>query len=498
MQNTIHVRWSSRIFFLIAAAVASQALLLAGFAAIQIERRSWERTIESLKLDLRRARDLQAFFLDMEQGSSGAVASVKRAVIESWHAKAQSWKPSVEAFAAYGLYRPFREAYDNYQEDLQAATEFLDRTQGLQDRTSLLEALTLLKTSEQVVRGHFKPLIEEISQKLESTDRSGRERLTVSLTALVFLGLFSIIGILILGGLWLNKWRRQSENLNSILRQLATGKSPQGVFEDRRGELGSMASLAVEAARQLVDLRQTMIRWDRLKAMGQLAGGIAHELNNPLTGVLGQAELLRERLPEGDPARSHVLKIIAAAERCRRIVRNLLDFSRQRDAEFAQVDIETVLQSVKDLIGSELVKFGIEWIEEIEPGLPSFWASPVDLTEALLNLIVNAKDAMPRGGRLIVRAREAGGTAVSLTGQCLVLEVEDSGEGIAPEALSRLFEAFYTTKELGKGTGLGLSTVYGIVKNHGGQVKASSPGPGRGAKFTVYLPLTNVPVGVAG
>jgi PAS domain S-box-containing protein len=258
-----------------------------------------------------------------------------------------------------------------------------------------------------------------------------------------------------------------------------------------RGEVERVVGVArdITSQRQLAEQLQQA---QKLEAVGRLAGGIAHDFNNLLTVILSYSDLLHLRLPE--ELRSDSDAIRGAAERARDLTRQLLSFSRQQVLAPAEVDLPFAVNSVALLL-RRVIGEPID-IQVITPDTSvAIQIDPVQLEQILLNLAVNAKDAMPEGGRLDLRVHaETLATPVVHEGVCIapgqyaVLSVTDTGIGMDAETLSHLFEPFYTTKPPGKGTGLGLSTVYGIVKQSGGEIWVYSE-PGRGTTFRIWFPL---------
>ena len=233
---------------------------------------------------------------------------------------------------------------------------------------------------------------------------------------------------------------------------------------------------------QLASAQQALMHSERLASMGQLAAGIAHEVNNPLGVVLLYSHLLLEGVPEGSPLRDDLRTVAAEADRCKKIVSGLLDFARQNKVSLSEVAVEDlVAQGVRGVVLPEEV---LVEVEHEDAGL----AVEVDrdqVVQVLANLVRNAAEAMPGGGTVFVRTRAVGGS--------LVLSVADGGTGISKENLARIFEPFFTTKPIGKGTGLGLPVSYGIVKMHRGDIDVVSnadPAAGpTGTVVTVRLPL---------
>jgi PAS domain S-box-containing protein len=234
----------------------------------------------------------------------------------------------------------------------------------------------------------------------------------------------------------------------------------------------------------------------KLEAVGQLAGGVAHDFNNLLTAISGYSDLLLQRLPADSPFRAHVTEIKKAGDRAANLTRQLLAFSRKQILEPKVLDLNALITNLEKML-RRLIGEDIDLITIAEPGLGQVKADPGQMEQIVTNLIVNARDAMPTGGKLTVQT-----TNVVLTedyaqthhpvvpGSYVLLAISDTGTGMDAETRQRVFEPFFTTKSAGKGTGLGLSTAYGIVKQSGGYIWAYSE-PGQGSTFEVYLPRIN-------
>ncbi len=246
-----------------------------------------------------------------------------------------------------------------------------------------------------------------------------------------------------------------------------------------------------EAARREAEAR--LRQGSRMDAVGQLAAGVAHDFNNVLTAIIGHADLLAMRLEPGSPLLSHVETIAGSAQRAAGTVRNLLVFARGRSNRTRSCDANRLIQDVVALLQHAIDRrIAIEC--RLGDGIGSVRIGADELQQALVNLALNARDAMPDGGRLeisseraIVAVGEAGGLA---PGHYVVVAVRDSGQGIAPEHLERIFDPFFTTKPLGKGTGLGLSVVHGAVHAAQGAVRVESD-LGKGSVFRLWLPAGN-------
>lgn len=236
------------------------------------------------------------------------------------------------------------------------------------------------------------------------------------------------------------------------------------------------------ALRTIKEMQLQAIQTQRLAAVGQLAAGAAHEINNPLAIIYARTQLLEQN--EGDPKRrKNIGQMKEQIERITRILKNLMEFARPDPPTFQTMHANGVVNKVMDLIRGGLDKTSISLRLELDPDLPSIQGDPRQIEQVLLNLLLNATQAMEKtGGELLVST-----SFDSLSGD-IVISVADQGPGIPPEHRDKLFDPFFTTKEEGKGTGLGLSTSYGIVQSHGGSINVQSE-PGNGATFSVRLPV---------
>jgi len=252
-------------------------------------------------------------------------------------------------------------------------------------------------------------------------------------------------------------------------------------FNAMTANLQSSRAELERAVQQVKTTQEQLIQSEKLSAVGQFVAGVAHELNNPLTSVVGFSELL-QGMPD-DPRNHEFLdKIAKSAHRCHKIVQSLLGFARQHAPERKPVDLATSMDEVLEIMAYDLRTSTIRVVREFAPDVPIVIGDAHQLQQVFINIIANARQAIEpvrREGEIAIRIRRAGTRAS--------VEFADNGPGIRAEHLARIFDPFFTTKPVGKGTGLGLSLCYGIIQEHGGTIVARSE-PGQGATFTIDLP----------
>jgi len=266
------------------------------------------------------------------------------------------------------------------------------------------------------------------------------------------------------------------------------------VLRDAQGNVEYLVATGIDVTERR-RLEEQLRQAQKMEALGRLAGGIAHDFNNLITVIYGYAQMLRDELPAGSPWRAPVEECLQAASTASELATHLLAFTRQQPSRPRQVDLNQVVTGMERML-RRLIGEDIELVTALHPQPALVRADPVQLEQVIMNLVVNAREAMPRGGRIVIETAEVNLDEEYLKrhlgarlGPHVLLAVSDTGTGMPPEVLRQAFDPFFTTKE--KGTGLGLSTVYGIVQQHGGQVWAYSE-PGYGTTFKVYLPAGGV------
>jgi two-component system NtrC family sensor kinase len=319
------------------------------------------------------------------------------------------------------------------------------------------------------------------------------QRLAVNTRRAAALSAAAILAIVAI--LWLFFRQRVVKPVARLLEatnRVAAGDLDYRVQVSRNDELGSLQSSFNDMTRRLATAQSQIYQSDRLASIGRLAAGVAHEINNPLTGVLGHSSFLHKRAPADSEEKKDLETIVHETKRCRDIVRQLLDFARQAPMSRSSVEINPVVERALKIVENQLKVKNVNTTLALGEDLPAIQADPNQIAQVLINLLVNAADAIgPGGGEIFI------GTALveDEAGTGIEIKVADDGCGIPEEDLGRLFEPFFTTKGV-KGTGLGLAVVWGLVQEHGGSIRVDS-GAGRGTTFTLRLPLGSTP-GVVG
>lgn len=257
--------------------------------------------------------------------------------------------------------------------------------------------------------------------------------------------------------------------VGALITHVDISTRKQAEAEERRGE-------------------EQLLQAQKMEAVGRLAGGVAHDFNNLLTLISGYTEILLARMAAADPYRPEIEEIRKAANRGAGLTTQLLAFSRRQKVEPRILDLNQLVSDMERML-RRMIGEDVQLVAELSPGVGKIKADPGQIGQVIMNLILNARDAMPRGGRITIHTNSVDikeGASLA-PGQYVTLALEDTGHGMDTATMQHLFEPFFTTKDPGKGTGLGLSTVYGIVKQSRGEVRVDSQ-VGRGSRFVIYLP----------
>ncbi len=258
-----------------------------------------------------------------------------------------------------------------------------------------------------------------------------------------------------------------------------------------RGWAGKLEEEVENKTRELNRAQTQLIRSEKLSSVGLLAAGVAHELNSPLTGILTFAHILAKRVPAESEEQQRLLMIAKQAERCATIIRQLLDLSRERPPEKKMHELHAVLQQAISLVEHQPRFRQIRIPRDLDPSIQQVLIDAGQMQQVFLNLLVNACEAMPQGGTVDVRTRRIRPGQcphVASDGEAVEIVFADTGVGIPPENIGKIFDPFFTSKDVGQGTGLGLSVSYGIIEGHGGHISVEST-PGIGTIFAITLPI---------
>jgi two-component system NtrC family sensor kinase len=325
---------------------------------------------------------------------------------------------------------------------------------------------------------------------------------------MILSGIVSVIILTFLLSLFLTRFvNRPVDKLLAATKRAAQGNFDQTVAIQSRDEMGELSNSfnhmiselkqsrdaieewtqtlenrVEERTRELQVVQDQLIHAGKMAALGELAAGVAHEINNPLTGVLTFSSLLLKKIDETHPWRKDLETIVQQTSRCRNIVKGLLDFARQRKPDKKEWDIYKLIENTLALVEKQAPFRNIQIVKEFERKVPFLFVDGDQIQQVFMNILLNASDAMgENGGTLTIKTDLRDGMAE--------VAFSDTGHGISKEHVSKLFDPFFTTKQTGKGTGLGLAISYGIIQSHSGDIKAESE-LGKGATFRVRLPIT--------
>jgi len=339
---------------------------------------------------------------------------------------------------------------------------------------------------------------------LENTYTATRNQVILSFFAIATAGFLLILGITYY---MIHNITRPIGEMVTATRNIIAGRFDQEVRSNSPGELALLAESFNAMLKSLRQMKTDLEEWgrtleekvkqrteelvamqarvaqsERLASLGMLAAGVAHEVNNPLGGILALTGLTIEDMREDDPNRENLSEVIRQTERCRDIVKGLLEFSRQSKGNAEPVDLNKVLKNTLALVERQALFFNISVVWDLDPELPRVIADRSQFQQVFMNILMNAVQAMnERGTVTIVTRHDSAGNSVEVA-------ISDTGHGIPPEEVDRIFDPFFTTKETSHGTGLGLSIAYGIVTNHRGTISVHSE-IGKGSTFTICMPI---------
>ena len=338
----------------------------------------------------------------------------------------------------------------------------------------------------------------------ENTYTSPRNKVIFSFFCLAGVGFVLIIGItyVMIGNI-----TRPLGEMVTATRNISAGNLDQEVRLRSPDEIAQLADSFNAMLKSLRQMKSDLEEWgrtleekvkqrteelsamqvrvaqsERLASLGMLAAGVAHEVNNPLGAILTLTALTLEDMKEDDPNRGNLEEVVRQSTRCRDIVKGLLAFSRQSKTDKELVDVNKIIEETLALVAKQAQFFNVNVICNCDPELPAVMADRSQLQQVFMNILVNAVQAMDERGTITIVTRHVA------PAHCIELAISDTGRGIPPEQISRIFDPFFTSKASGEGTGLGLSIAYGIVTTHGGTIHVSSE-IGKGSTFTIRLPV---------
>ncbi len=335
------------------------------------------------------------------------------------------------------------------------------------------QALCHFHPSEQKVLG-----VLDIGMSLRLVD----EEIVQNSTRMLIYSILAILGTSFIIALFIRHFvHRPVRMLVDGTKRVAEGDLDHEIAARSNNEIGDLAQSFNQMTRHLRDTQSQLVQSAKMVSLGKLAAGVAHEINNPLTSVLTFSHLMLEDTVQDDAWHDELETIVRETMRCRDIVRGLLDFARQAIPQKKPVFLNSLIEATLILVEKQIAFQNIKVNRELASGLPEVMVDTNQIQQVFMNILLNAADSMPGRGTITVRTR------LSSDGKYVEVEFEDTGCGIPPADLERLFEPFFSTKE-GKGTGLGLAVSYGIVKSHGGAIDVKSK-VGTGSVFTMKIPI---------
>jgi two-component system, NtrC family, sensor kinase len=309
------------------------------------------------------------------------------------------------------------------------------------------------------------------------------------LNSLLGVALLLLILSALLSFFWSRRLTRPIEDLCSAAQVVGHGNFDIELKHNSRDEIGNLATSFNQMAGELKDrdsalkvAQERLVQSEKMSAFGQLSAGIAHEVKNPLAGILGYVQLSMRKIEKDTPVHNNLLIIEKETKRCRLIIDNLMKFARQEKVAHMPVDLNVVAEEAAAIVDHQLGVNLVKLRKEFAPSLPPVFGNGNQVEQVLINLMINAQQAMDgKPGLIELRTALADPGAVEIT-------VKDDGPGIPKEIQAKIFEPFFTTKAAGKGTRLGLSVSYGIIKDHKGDIRVESE-PGQGTTFVITLPV---------
>ncbi len=366
--------------------------------------------------------------------------------------------------------------------------DWIPRLKGIEENRSLGSTLEYTRDGVEMVGGfapvQFGGLLAGVQIPKTAAYLTGRELLN----NLIGVSLLLLVVSAVLSLFWSRRITRPIEHLSGATREVAKGQFDIQVVPSSRDEIGELAGSFNQMASELNAREQSLkqaqaalIQSEKMAAFGQLGAGIAHEVKNPLAGILGYAQLTMRKTEKESPVYKNLEIIEKETKRCKTIIENLMKFARQEKVEFKSTDLNRVVEDTMAIMDHQMSINQVRLEKDLVPNLPPIRGNANQLQQVLMNLMINAQQAMdgkPGQVRVMTRRLDQGRVEVRLS---------DTGPGIPKEIQAKIFEPFFTTKPAGKGTGLGLSVTYGIIRDHKGEIRVEGE-PGEGATFILIFP----------
>lgn len=434
---------------------------------------------------------LQTGFI--HQDYSKSLAEIREKIIEGQKAPAEFYTRAIKADGSNVWLEifPQRIEWEGHEALLTSWFDITAAKLAEEERNRLAEAVD--QAGDLVMITDIEGVIEYVNPAFERVTGYSREEVLGKKPSILKSGIQDVVfyqamwDTLLSGKSWVGDYiNRRKDGSNFHVDAV---HSP---IKNDRGEITHFIAVHHDITGK-AELEEQLRQSQKMEAVGQLAGGIAHEFNNLLQIIKGYSELALRKTPPGDPNFKDLQQILSASEKAGRLTSHLLAFTRQQALEKQPMNLNDLVETLREVIGPLTgVDIEIELIQE--RNLPRIMGDWGMIEQVMMNLLVNARDAMPNGGRLVIETRTAQPpekflqAKPEISGQPLVLlRVQDTGEGIHPDHIEKIFDPFFTTKDLGKGTGLGLAMAYGIIQQHNGTIEVRSE-PGQGAEFFIYLP----------
>ena len=366
--------------------------------------------------------------------------------------------------------------------------DWIPRLKEIQNQRSLVTTEEYSQDGMEMVGGFapvkFSRLLAGVQIPKTAAYLTARELLN----NLMGISLVLLVGSGILGLFWSRRITRPIERLSEAAHVVGRGQFDVKIESSSRDEIGELAGSFNQMASELhtreealEQAQAALVQSEKMAAFGQLGAGIAHEVKNPLAGILGYAQLALRKLENGNPLQKNLLIIEKETKRCKTIIDNLLKFARQEKTVHEPMEVNRIVQDSMVIMDHQLGINQVKLEKSLSEGLPSVLGNANQLQQVLMNLMINAQQAMEgKPGKVSIS------TQLSDSGP-VEIRVADNGPGMTEEVRAKIFEPFFTTKPAGKGTGLGLSVTYGIIKDHRGEIRVESE-PGKGATFIITLP----------